>query len=49
MTVDHAARPFSAEMNECLKMGSGGGGANVRVWVHMAAGRQTKILSLKGS
>jgi hypothetical protein len=33
MTVDHAARPFSAEMNECLKMGSGGGGANVRVWV----------------
>jgi hypothetical protein len=36
MTVDHAARPFSAEMNECLEMGSGGGGANVRVWVLFA-------------
>jgi len=33
MTADHAPRAFSAEMNECLKLGGGGGGANVRVWV----------------
>ncbi len=33
MTADHAPRAFSAEMNECLNLGSGGGGANVRVWV----------------
>ena len=36
MTADHAPRAFSAEMNECLKLGSGGGGANVRVWVDPA-------------
>ncbi len=36
MTADHAPRAFSAEMNECLKLGSGGGGANVRVWVELS-------------
>jgi hypothetical protein len=33
MTADHAPTAFSAEMNECLKSGSRGGRANVRVWV----------------
>jgi len=38
-----------AKVNQRPKLGSEGKGVNVRFWVHMAAGRQTKILSLKGS
>lgn len=46
MTADHAPRAFSAEMNECLKLGSGGGGANVRVWVWPEAVGQGVIAQL---
>ena len=41
--------PPPLNMNQYLKFRSGGGHSNGRKWVHMAAGRQTKILSLKGS
>lgn len=44
MTADHALRAFSAEMNECLKLGSGGGGANVRVWVTATSKKEDKLL-----
>lgn len=33
MTDDHALSAVSAEMNKCLKLGSGEGRANVRNWV----------------
>ena len=36
----------SAEMNECLKLGSGKRRANVRYWVSSAEGQQPIVLTI---
>jgi len=50
MTDDHAPSAVSAGVNECLKLGSGGGGANVRVWVESTRPRPVDLYhSLRAS